>query len=215
MGVAVFGGYAYQGPPFRLGYYGLGEPICFVTWCMGVVAAYHSQFRHDRTFKSGVMMLQGEHGDVRASFMMLWEQLSHPQSSTLLVAALLVAIPTTIILLCSHFHQIWDDQAAGKRSPVVRLGTKRAANVVCVSLFVMYALQIGAWMMDMLPPAPAVLALLSIPKAYALATFIQTFHAQPERNRVAKYFAVRLHFHHGVALATGYALTRLLTNQSA
>ena len=29
LGLAVFGGYAYQGPPFRLSYKGLGEPICF------------------------------------------------------------------------------------------------------------------------------------------------------------------------------------------
>ena len=37
-------GYTYQGPPFRLGYQGLGEIICFI--CFGplaVAAAYYSQ----------------------------------------------------------------------------------------------------------------------------------------------------------------------------
>src|SRR5919202_6623909 len=37
-------GYSYQGPPFRLGYQGLGEIICFVTFGpMAVAAAYYSQ----------------------------------------------------------------------------------------------------------------------------------------------------------------------------
>jgi 2-carboxy-1,4-naphthoquinone phytyltransferase len=32
LGLAVFGGYAYQGPPFRLSYKRLGEPICFAAF---------------------------------------------------------------------------------------------------------------------------------------------------------------------------------------
>src|ERR687886_24273 len=37
-------GYSYQGPPFRLGYQGLGEIICFFTFGpMAVAAAYYSQ----------------------------------------------------------------------------------------------------------------------------------------------------------------------------
>jgi len=36
-------GYSYQGPPFRLGYQGLGEIICFICWPLAVTAAYYSQ----------------------------------------------------------------------------------------------------------------------------------------------------------------------------
>ena len=32
LGAAVFAGHAYQGPPFRLSYKGLGEPICFAAF---------------------------------------------------------------------------------------------------------------------------------------------------------------------------------------
>lgn len=32
LGVAVAMGYLYQGPPFRLSYKGLGEPLCFVAF---------------------------------------------------------------------------------------------------------------------------------------------------------------------------------------
>ena len=82
-------GYTYQGPPFRLGYQGLGEIICFI--CFGplaVAAAYYSQAQ---------------------SF-----------SLTSLSASFVVGVATSLILFCSHFHQITDDLAAGKKSPIVR-----------------------------------------------------------------------------------------------
>ena len=40
-----------------------------------------------------------------------------------------VGVTVTIILFCSHFHQIEGDRAAGKRSPLVRLGSERALKV--------------------------------------------------------------------------------------
>lgn len=47
----------------------------------------------------------------------------------LATAALLVGLTTTSILFCSHFHQIEGDTAAGKKSPLVRLGTRRGYEV--------------------------------------------------------------------------------------
>ena len=90
----LFLGYTYQGPPFRLGYQGLGEIICFFTFGPGTVsAAYYAQ---TQTF-----------------------------SSESLAISAIVGISTSIILFCSHFHQVEDDLAAGKRSPIVRLGTAK------------------------------------------------------------------------------------------
>ncbi len=40
-----------------------------------------------------------------------------------------MGIVTSLVLFCSHFHQVKDDIAAGKRSPIARLGTKRGAEV--------------------------------------------------------------------------------------
>lgn len=68
-------GYSYQGPPFRLGYLGLGEPICF--FCFGplaIAAAYYSQVQ---TFSPSI-----------------WP------------VAILNGLTTTLILFCSHFHQV-------------------------------------------------------------------------------------------------------------
>ncbi|MGV0105989.1 2-carboxy-1,4-naphthoquinone phytyltransferase [Nostoc sp. DSM 114160] len=92
-------GYTYQGPPFRLGYQGLGEIICFFAFGpLAVEAAYYSQTQ-------------------------TW-------SMTSLAASVIVGIATTLILFCSHFHQVKDDIAAGKRSPIVRLGTQKGAQLL-------------------------------------------------------------------------------------
>ncbi|GFE70022.1 hypothetical protein CFPU101_26320 [Chroococcus sp. FPU101] len=97
-------GYTYQGPPFRLGYQGLGEIICFFAFGpLAIAAAYYSQTQ---------------------SF-----------SITSLAASIIIGITTSIILFCSHFHQAEDDLAAGKRSPIVRLGTAKGSLVLTWSTY--------------------------------------------------------------------------------
>jgi 2-carboxy-1,4-naphthoquinone phytyltransferase len=92
-------GYMYQGPPFRLGYQGLGEILCFFAFGpLAVGAAYYSQTQ-------------------------TW-------SMTSLLASVIVGIVTSLILFCSHFHQVDDDIAASKRSPIVRLGTEKGSIVL-------------------------------------------------------------------------------------
>ncbi|MFM6755743.1 MAG: 2-carboxy-1,4-naphthoquinone phytyltransferase, partial [Dolichospermum sp.] len=92
-------GYMYQGPPFRLGYQGLGEILCFFAFGpLGMGAAYYSQTQ-------------------------TW-------SSTNLAASIILGIVTSLVLFCSHFHQVADDMAAGKKSPIVRLGTETGAKVL-------------------------------------------------------------------------------------
>ena len=45
------------------------------------------------------------------------------------MGAVVVGHTTSIILLCSHFHQVEGDLAAGKMSPLVRLGPRRGTQV--------------------------------------------------------------------------------------
>jgi len=51
-------------------------------------------------------------------------------STTNLAASVILGIVTSLVLFCSHFHQVEDDIAAGKRSPIVRLGTSTGAKVL-------------------------------------------------------------------------------------
>lgn len=167
-------GYTYQGPPFRLGYQGLGEIICFV--CFGplaVAAAYYSQAQ---------------------SF-----------SLTSLTASIVVGVATSLILFCSHFHQIADDLAAGKKSPIVRLGTLKAANLLPWLTGSIYALTtilvaLGSF------PIWTLLIWLSCPFAVKLVRHVQQNHDRPEAVSNCKFIAVALHFWSGLFLSLGFML---------
>jgi 1,4-dihydroxy-2-naphthoate phytyltransferase len=165
-------GYLYQGPPFRLGYQGLGEILCF--WAFGplaVSAAYYSQAQS-------------------WSFTALW-------------ASVLLGITTSLVLFCSHFHQVEDDIAAGKRSPVVRLGTAQSAQLlpwICGSAFVIV---LGGVIWGVFP-LWILLALVSAPYAVQLCRHVGQFHNQPERVNNCKFIAVNFHFWSGVLLSLGF-----------
>ncbi len=172
--LCCFLGYTYQGPPFRLGYQGLGEVIC--TICFGPLAlsaAYYSQTQS-------------------------W-------SIANLTASLIIGISTSIILFCSHFHQVKDDLAAGKLSPIVRMGTEMGAQVLkwsTVSIYVLSAIGV----ISKLFPIATLLIFLSIPLALKLTNFVWEYRDRPEQVRTSKYIAVRLHFVSGLLLAIGFCL---------
>jgi 1,4-dihydroxy-2-naphthoate octaprenyltransferase len=168
-------GYSYQGPPFRLGYQGLGEIICFVTFGpMAVAAAYYSQAQ-------------------------TW-------SMTCLAASIIVGIATSVILFCSHFHQVKDDAAAGKRSPIVRLGTKRGAKLLLWLGGSIYGLT-GLFVLLGIFPVWTLLTLLSLPFALQLFQHVHQYHDQPEKVSNSKFIAVAVHFFSGLLLGLGFVLT--------
>ncbi|PZD71385.1 1,4-dihydroxy-2-naphthoate octaprenyltransferase [Acaryochloris thomasi RCC1774] len=171
-------GYTYQGPPFRLGYQGLGELICFITFGpLAIAAAYYSQAQ---TF------------------------------STLgLAVGTLIGISTSIILFCSHFHQVKDDLAAGKRSPIVRLGTARGANVLGWATASLYLLTLTWVGLGVFSPW-TLLVFASLPFAIQLVRHVQRYHDQPERVSNCKFFAVNLQFVSGVLFAISFTLPGLL-----
>jgi 2-carboxy-1,4-naphthoquinone phytyltransferase len=173
--LCCFLGYTYQGPPFRLGYQGLGEVIC--TICFGPLAlsaAYYSQTQS-------------------------W-------SIANLTASLIIGISTSLILFCSHFHQVKDDLAAGKLSPIVRMGTEMSAKVLQWSTASIYILTAMA-VLSKLFPVTTLLVFLSVPLAIKLTQFVWEYHDQPDRVRTCKYLAVRLHFVSGLLLSLGFYLT--------
>ncbi|MGB7444479.1 MAG: 2-carboxy-1,4-naphthoquinone phytyltransferase [Coleofasciculaceae cyanobacterium] len=167
-------GYSYQGPPFRLGYQGLGEIICFFTFGpMAVAAAYYSQTQS-------------------------W-------SVNFLAASVIVGIATSLILFCSHFHQVEDDLAAGKRSPIVRLGTKIGAQVLVWSSGSIYVLT-GLFVVLGVFPVWTLLSWLSLPFALQLSRHVWLYHDQPEKVSNCKFIAVKLHFLSGLLLGLGFVL---------
>ncbi|HEY9747309.1 MAG TPA: 2-carboxy-1,4-naphthoquinone phytyltransferase [Allocoleopsis sp.] len=177
LGIVLLGcalGYSYQGPPFRLGYQGVGEIICFI--CFGplaVSAAYYSQTQS-------------------------W-------SSTSLIASIIIGITTSLILFCSHFHQVQDDLAAGKRSPIVRLGTARGAQLIPWFCGITYALTVIFVILGKFP-IWTLLMFASLPFAIKLSRHVQTYHNQPDKVSNCKFIAVALHFWSGLLLGLGFML---------
>jgi 2-carboxy-1,4-naphthoquinone phytyltransferase len=167
-------GYTYQGPPFRLGYQGLGEILCFFAFGpLAIAAAYYSQ---------------------TASW-----------SINSLAASVIVGIATSLVLFCSHFHQVKDDIAAGKRSPVVRLGTAKAAKLLSWFTGGIYPLILLFVLLGMFP-VWTLLSWLSLPFGFQLCRHVQENHHLPEKVSNCKFIAVNLHFCCCLLLGLGFML---------
>lgn len=175
-------GYVYQGPPFRLGYRGLGEPLCWLAFGPCATAA--------------ALLALGPAPIGRAA-VVPWGQALALGSGP--------ALATTLVLFCSHFHQVQEDAAHGKRSPVVRLGTERAAALVPWFVAGTLACQwapvlLGQW------PLTALLGAAGLPPAQALIRLLREHHDQPERIVGSKFLALRFQALNGLGLAAGLAL---------
>ncbi|HJN35781.1 MAG: 2-carboxy-1,4-naphthoquinone phytyltransferase [Prochlorococcus sp.] len=178
-------GYLYQGPPWRLGYRGLGEPLCWLAFGPLATAAALLALGPAATAGTGI-----------------------PWSTALLLGAG-PALATTLVLFCSHFHQVEEDAAHGKRSPVVQLGTERAAALVPWIVALTLALEWtpvlqGDW------PFTVLLSGLGLPAAAALIRLLRFHHDQPGRISGSKFLALRFQTLNGLGLSLGFALAPLL-----
>ena len=171
-------GYLYQGPPFRLGYLGLGEPLCWLAFGPFATAA--------------ALMVIAPSTDV-----VPWE--------TAFLLGSGPALATTLVLFCSHFHQVEQDAVHGKQSPVVRMGTARAASLVpwfvAGTLALEWAPVIhGDW------PLTAFLGVLGLPAASALIRLLRSHHHEPQRITGSKFLALRFQALNGLGLSIGLGL---------
>ncbi|KAI4994976.1 hypothetical protein ZWY2020_034879 [Hordeum vulgare] len=184
---AILCGYVYQCPPFRLSYRGLGEPLCFAAFGPLATSAFYFS-NSSRSISSGTALL--------------------PITKTVIASSILVGLTTTLILFCSHFHQIDGDRAVGKMSPLVRIGTKTGSTVVTLAIGALYALLAAFGISRCLPPSCIVLGALTLPLGKWVVDYVQRNHDDDAKIFMAKYYCVRLHAVLGMALASGLALAR-------
>ncbi|CAA2971830.1 2-carboxy-1,4-naphthoquinone phytyltransferase, chloroplastic [Olea europaea subsp. europaea] len=173
---AVFCGYIYQCPPYRLSYQGLGEPLVFAAFGPFITISYY--------------LLQRTTSEL-------------PITSTVVAASILVGF-TNLILFCSHFHQIKDDMAVGKISPLVRLGTEASAKVVKMAMVALYSLLFIFGVGQILPLPRVILCGLTLPVGNLGGVLFDK-----TKIFMAKYYCVRLHTIFGAALAAGLVAARM------
>ena len=181
-----FLGYLYQGPPFRLGYKGLGEPLCWLAFGPLATAAALIVVSPNSDFEKSVIP---------------WE--------TALIIGAGPALATTLVLFCSHFHQINQDHAVGKKSPLVILGTRKAAKIFpwlvgLIFLLELFPIVKGVW------PITALLSLVSLPSGIDLIKLIKKYHNQPSLIQDSKFSALRFQTINGLSLSIGFALSNIL-----
>ncbi|GMH10210.1 hypothetical protein Nepgr_012051 [Nepenthes gracilis] len=182
---AIICGYVYQCPPFRLSYHGLGEPLCFASFGpFATTAFYLIQCREVHYL--------------------------HPLSSMILSASTLVGCTTTLILFCSHFHQVEDDRAVGKFSPLVRMGTKRGSDAVKIAVSLLYFMILMFGLGRALPLVTTIFCALTLPMGNLVISYVNQNYNDKAKIFMAKYYCVRLHTLFGLALAAGLVTARKL-----
>ncbi|XP_059648024.1 2-carboxy-1,4-naphthoquinone phytyltransferase, chloroplastic isoform X2 [Cornus florida] len=149
---AITCGYIYQCPPFRLSYQGLGEPLCFSAFGPFATTAFY--------------LLQSSKSELN----------NLPITGTVLAASLLVGLTTSLILFCSHFHQVKGDRAVGKMSPLVRLGTESGSEVVKVAVMTLYLLLFAFGLSKSLPFTCIFLCALTLPIGKLVVDYVQENH---------------------------------------
>ncbi|ESR37050.1 2-carboxy-1,4-naphthoquinone phytyltransferase [Citrus sinensis] len=186
---AVICGYIYQCPPFRLSYQGLGEPLCFAAFGPFATTAFY-------------LLL----GSTR-------ENLCLSITATVLSASLLVGLTTSLILFCSHFHQVEGDRNVGKMSPLVRLGTERGSVVVKWAVMILYSLLFAIGLSRALPLSCIFLCAMTSPIGKLVVSYVEENHKDKGKIFMAKYYCVRFHALFGAALVAGLITARILVTK--
>lgn len=178
-------GYLYQGPPFRLGYKGLGEPLCWIAFGPFATAA-------------GLLVLSPR---IIENSNIPWEDAFILGSGP--------ALATTLVLFCSHFHQVTEDKANGKNSPLVRLGTHRAASLIPWIIVSTFTLELVPIIYGNLP-ITSLLSIISICPAISLIKLLREHHDEPKLIYRSKFLALRFQALNGFSFSIGIALAPIL-----
>ena len=178
-------GYLYQGPPFRLGYKGLGEPLCWIAF--GPLA-----------YSAALIALNPLDNYLIAT----------PWKESLLLGSG-PSLATTLVLFCSHFHQIVEDKRHGKNSPLVLLGAKKGAYLVPWIVFAIYIFQFLTVILGFIPVF-CLFYFFSFPQALKLINLLKSSYNKPSAIKNCKFIAIKFQTINGFGLITGLILNHII-----
>lgn len=190
---AICCGYVYQGPPFRWSYLGLGEPLCFLAFGpLATNAFYLTQIPAAQA--------------VPAAGASLWSVIP----ASMWALSTFVGLSTTIILFCSHFHQIKGDKAAGKNSPLVRMGVEQATSTLKLVVGCIYTVMIVLSLLGVLPFAIWTSAMISYGYAGEMVKLAEAEGDNPNALKNLKFLATRWHIAFNSMLILGLIVAKLM-----
>mgnify|MGYP001188416277 CR=1 FL=1 len=185
VGVCCVLGYLYQGPPFRLGYHGLGEPLCWIAF--------------------GPLAYSAALIAINPSDIYL---ISIPWKESLLLGSG-SSLATTLVLFCSHFHQIKEDKKHGKNSPLVRLGARKGSKLIPWIVFIIYVFQLFIIISGFIPTL-CILYLISFPQSLKLIKLLNNSYDKPEIIKNCKFIAIKFQTLNGIGLIAGLIIDFLI-----
>ena len=180
-----FLGYLYQGPPFRLGYIGLGEPLCWIAFGPLAYSAALITLNSLDNYSNSI-----------------------PWKESLLLGSG-PSLATTLVLFCSHFHQIREDKRHGKISPLVRLGAQKGANLVPWIVLTIYIFQLYTIVLGFIPIF-CILYFISFPQALKLINILKSSYNKPSAIKNCKFIAIKFQTLNGCGLIIGLIFNYIL-----
>lgn len=191
--VAICCGYVYQGPPFRWSYLGLGEPLCFLAFGPLATNAFY------------LAQIPAAHA-VPAAGASLWSVIP----GSMWAISTFLGISTTIILFCSHFHQIKGDRDAGKQSPLVRMGVEKATSTLKFLVGCIYTVMLVLSLFGVLPFAMWTSGMISYGFASEMVKFAEVHGENPSALKSLKFLATRWHIAFSSMLILGLLVAKLM-----
>lgn len=98
--------------------------------------------------------------------------------------------------------------AAGKRSPIVRLGTAKGAKVLAVATASVYVLTVIEIATGILSPL-CWIVFGSLPFAYQLVTHVNQNHAYPQKVSNSKFMAINFYLSSSLLLILGLVFSHV------
>ena len=110
---------------------------------------------------------------------------------------------TTLVLFCSHFHQINEDKEHGKNSPLVRLGAKKGAKLIPWIVFIIYVFQLFIIINGFIQIF-CIIFLISFPQSLKLINLLKYSYNKPEAIKNCKFIAIKFQTLNGIGLIAGF-----------
>ena len=118
------------------------------------------------------------------------------------------ALSITLVLFCSHFHQINEDKKYGKNSPLVLMGIKKSSSLVPWIIMLIYTFQLYTIFIGFIPKS-SILFFLSLPYGLKLINIVKNYD-NTKALKNSKFIALKLQTYNGVGLIMGLLFNSFL-----